>query len=76
MITQCDEQIEEQLAPASHHLHLHCARALEGPAAADDKREVVGAQFGVGVGGVGVGVAGGGEDCGALDAGFCCYNQG
>jgi len=73
MITQRDKQIKEQLAPACHHLHLHRARALEGAAAADDEREVVGAQLGVGVGGVGVGVAGGGEDCGALDAGFCFY---
>lgn len=70
MIAQCDEQIEEELGAAGHHLHLHCAAALEGAAAADDEGEVVGPEFGVRVGCVGVGVAGGGEDCAALDAGF------
>jgi hypothetical protein len=71
MIAQRDEQVEEQLRAAGHHLHLHGAAALEGPAAADDEREVVGSQLGVCVGCVGVGVAGGGENCAALDAGFC-----
>jgi hypothetical protein len=41
MIAQRDEQIEEQLRATSHHLHLHCAAALEGAAAADDECEVV-----------------------------------
>ncbi len=71
MIAQSDEQVEEQLRAAGHHLHLHGAAALKGPTAADDERKVVGTQLGVGVGGVGVGVAGGGEDCATLDTGFC-----
>ena len=68
MIAQRDEQVEEQLRAASHHLHLHGAAALEGPAAADDEREVVGSQLGVCVGRVGVGVARGRENGVALDS--------
>jgi hypothetical protein len=73
VIAQRDEEIKEELGAAGHHLHLHCAAALEGAAAADDEGEVVGSEFGVGVGCVGVCVAGGGEDCAALDSGF--YNR-
>jgi hypothetical protein len=58
VIAQRDEKIKEELGSAGHHLHLHGAAALEGAAAADDEGEVVGAEFGVGVGGVGVCVAG------------------
>jgi len=70
MIAQRDEEVKEQLRASGHHLHLHGAAALEGAAAADDEREVVGSELRVGVWCVGVGVASGGEDCAALDAGF------
>jgi hypothetical protein len=70
VIAQRDEEVKEQLRAAGHHLHLHGTAALEGAAAADDEREVVGSELRVGVRCVGVGVAGGGEDCAALDAGF------
>ncbi len=72
VIAQRHEQVEEELRAAGHHLHLHCAAALEGAAAADDECEVVGSQLRVGIGCVGVGVASGCQDCAALDAGFCC----
>jgi hypothetical protein len=71
VIAQRDEQVEEQLRATGHHLHLHGAAALESSTAADDESKVVGSQLGVCVWGVGVGVAGRGEDCAALDAGFC-----
>jgi len=41
MIAHRHEQIEEELGVALLHLHLHCAAALEGLAAADDECEVV-----------------------------------
>lgn len=63
-----DEQVEEELGAAVEHLGLHAAAVLEGGAAADDERQVVVAQLGVGVGRVGVGVACGREDGVALDA--------
>lgn len=69
MITHRDKQIKEQL-PTLFHLDLHSPAALEGVSAADDEREVVGTELGVGVGGVGVGEAGGREDGGDLDAGL------
>jgi len=71
MITESDEQVEEELAAAVEHVHLHGAAALEGSAAADDEGEVVGTQLGVGIRSVCVGVAGGRKDDAALNAGFC-----
>jgi hypothetical protein len=59
MITQCNEQIKEQLRSSSLHFQLHGAAALEGAAGADYEGEIVRTQFRVGVRGVGVGVAGG-----------------
>lgn len=71
VVAERDEQVKEQLAPAVEHLQLHGAAALEGRAAADDEREVVGAQLGVCIGRVGVSIPGGREDGAALDAGLC-----
>lgn len=71
VVAERDEQVEEQLAAAVEHLELHGAAALEGGAAADDEREVVGTQLGVGVGRVGVGVPRRREDGGAWDPGLC-----
>lgn len=69
MVTHCDEEVEEQFSTLLH-LDLHGAATLECVSAADDEREVVSAELGVGVGRVGVGEAGGGEDGGDLDAGL------
>ena len=57
MITQSDEEIEEELASSIVHFKLHGPAALECASAADYEREVVSAEFGIGVGSVGVGVA-------------------
>lgn len=70
MVAKRNKEVKEQRRPTVPHLELHRAAALKGAAAADDEREVVGPELGVGVGGVGVGVAGGGENGAALDAGF------
>jgi hypothetical protein len=69
MINHRHKQIKKQRRPAGLHLQLHRAAALESIPAADDQRQVVRAQLGVGGGRVGVGVAGGGEDGAALDVG-------
>ena len=71
MVAQRNKEVEEQRRRAVPHLELHRAAALKGAAAADDEREVVGAQLRVRVGCVGVGVARRREDGAALDAGLC-----
>ena len=68
MINHRDKQIEKQRRPAPLHLRLQRPAPLERGPAADDEREVVGAQLGVRGGRVRVGVAGRGEDGAALDA--------
>ena len=40
----CDEQVKEHLRAAFLNLHLHRAASLKGLAAADDEREIVGAE--------------------------------
>lgn len=44
VIAHGDEQVKEHLCAALLHLHLHCAAALEGLAAADDECEVMSAE--------------------------------
>lgn len=70
MVAQGNKQIEKQLSATVKHLQLHRAAALEGIAAANDEREIVSTQLGVGIGGVGVGVASRGQDGTGLDATF------
>jgi len=41
MIAHGNEEVEEHLCATGLHFHLHCARALEGLAAADDQCEVM-----------------------------------
>lgn len=67
VITHGDEQVKKQ-GTAILHFSLHGAAALEGPAAADDKRQVVRPQLRVVVRRVGIGVTGGCKDRAALDA--------
>lgn len=81
VVGQGDEEVEEELAAAVEHLHLHGAAALEGGAAADDESQVVGTQLGVVVGGVGIRIPRREQDGVALDAGawivsYACESQG
>jgi hypothetical protein len=69
MIHHRHKQIKEKWCAACFHLQLHRATALEGIPAADDQREVVGAELGVGRRRVGVGVSRRGQDGAALDVG-------
>ena len=46
MVTHGDEEVEEHLA-TSLHLDSHGAASLEGVAAADDEREVVGSELSI-----------------------------
>lgn len=71
MVTERDEQVEEELGAAIVHLELHRATTLERGAAADDEGEIVSTKLGVCVGSVGVGIAGGRENSAALDATLC-----
>lgn len=57
MVTECDEEIEEQLGPAGLHLHLHSAAAFECATTTDYEGEVMCSKFGVSIGCVGVSVA-------------------
>ena len=44
VVAERDEEVKEHLRAALLHLHLHRAASLEGLAAADDEREIVGAE--------------------------------
>lgn len=66
MITHRHKKIKKQLSPLLH-LHLHRPTTLKSRPTPDNKREVMGPQLGLAVGGVGVGVACAGEDRAALD---------
>ena len=44
VVAERDEEVKEHLRAALLHLHLHRAAPLEGLAAADDEREIVGAE--------------------------------
>ena len=70
MIYHRNEKIEEERRAARLHLHLHCAAALEGVAAADDESKIMCSKLGVIVRGIGVGITSRCQDCAALDAGL------
>lgn len=67
MVAKSDEEVEEELAATVVHLELHRAALFERRTTADDECQVVGPQFGVGVGRVSIGVACRGEDGATLD---------
>lgn len=50
---------------------MYCVVFFEGVVVVDDEGEIMGVEFGVGVGSVGVGVVGWGENDVCLDIGFC-----
>jgi len=76
VVAHGNKQVEEELAAsrsihvatALFHLGLHGAAALEGLAAPDDERQVMGAQAAVRVGGVGVAVLGAAQHGAYVDA--------
>jgi hypothetical protein len=57
MIAQRHEQIEEQLAAALLHFHLHRATSFECSSTANDQSEVMSSKFRVITGSVGICVA-------------------
>lgn len=68
MVTQCDEQVKEELAASVMHLELHGPAALECASASDDESEIMGSKLGVGIRRIGVSVACRREDCAALNS--------
>lgn len=71
MVAKGDKKIEEQLAATIIHLELHRPTLFESRTAADDEGQIMGTQFGVGVGCVSVGIASRGQDGAALDSTLC-----
>lgn len=70
VVAQRDKEVEEKWRSAIPHLKLHRAATLEGAAAPDDERKVVGPQLRVRVGRVGIGVPRGCKYSAALDSGL------
>ncbi len=70
MIAEGDKEVEEEGSSAVVHFELHCAAPLKGIAGADDEREVMGAEFGVGVRSICICISSRRQNSAALDSRF------